>query len=281
MIEEKSNNKIENIYSLVVNEEDARICTDFPEDACKNTLESHPDVRWTLLFFHKPIWLAAEYEGDGKAAYDSSRWSDIESLLSDRKYTVFAGHVHRYTHRVRQQRDYITLATMGGGSALRGPVFGQFDHVMWVTMTDDGPILANLMLDGIWDIDFSAEDIEKNLYLLIHGKAVKTITEFNDEKPLLNQPVKLRLTNLRDLPMEVSLILDNSEHISFSPKVITKTIEPNSVGTVIVNLNVINRKNEPWPPIWDELRNLQVRWKVTYEFKKYGKIVVNGAKDIL
>ena len=37
MIKEKLNNKIEDLYSLVVNEEDARICTDIPEDACKYT----------------------------------------------------------------------------------------------------------------------------------------------------------------------------------------------------------------------------------------------------
>jgi hypothetical protein len=246
----------------------------------KNTLKAHPNVRWTLVFFHKPIWMAAEYEGHGKAAFDTSRWGDIESLLKDRKYTVFAGHIHRYTYRTRQQQEYITLATMGGGSSLRGPDFGQFDHVMWVTMTDDGPIMANLMLDGIWDQDFSAEDIEKNLFLLIHGKAVKTKTRFDRDKPLKNQRVELHLNNIRDLPMEATLTLDQGEYITFSPEKITKTVQPNSVGTVKVKMKIKNPEGKSQDEIWKEFRDLQASWEVTYHFERVGKIVVRGAKDI-
>ena len=32
---------------------------------------------------------------------------------------------------------------------LRGNYFGEFDHITWVTMTDAGPSMANLRLDGI------------------------------------------------------------------------------------------------------------------------------------
>ena len=45
-----------------------------------------------------------------------------------------------------------------GGSGLRGPNFGEFDHVVWITMTDAGPIMANLMLDGIWDENVNTEE---------------------------------------------------------------------------------------------------------------------------
>src|SRR5207302_155571 len=38
----------------------------------------------------------------------------------------------------------------GGGSRLRGVKYGEFDHVVWVTMKNNGPTLANLMLDGIY-----------------------------------------------------------------------------------------------------------------------------------
>jgi hypothetical protein len=286
-----------NVLFLCLNSEEALTAhesTVFSEQQInfiKQTLETHPDVRWTLLFFHKPVWMVEEYVENGKQALKKSGWNEIESLLKNRKYTVFAGHIHRYTHSIRQQRDYITLATMGGGSRLGGPVFGQFDHVMWVTMTDDGPIMANLMLDGIWDKEFNAEDIEKNLYLLIHGKAVTTETRFNDDKPLVSQLVEMRLTNLRDLPMEVSLKLDKGEHISFSPEKITQTIQPNSVGSLKVQLKIKNpdvwtdqssgnKEEESWERMWNELRELQVRWEVTYNFEKYGKILVKGSKDV-
>lgn len=34
---------------------------------------------------------------------------------------------------------------------MRGIPFGEFDHIVWVTMTDKDPIIANLLLDGIFD----------------------------------------------------------------------------------------------------------------------------------
>ena len=35
--------------------------------------------------------------------------------------------------------------------AVNVPRLGAIDHVVWVTMTDDGPKIANLMLNGILD----------------------------------------------------------------------------------------------------------------------------------
>jgi len=255
----------------------------------KQTLETHPNVRWTCLFFHKPVWMVEEFGENGQQLLEKSGWNDIESLLKNRKHTVFAGHIHQYTYIIRHQSDYITLATMGGGSRLGGPIFGQFDHVMWVTMTDDGPIMANLMLDGIWDKDFKAEDIEKNLYLLLHGKAVSVETRFNSDKPMVNQSLELKLTNLRDIPMEVSLVFDKGEHIYFSPNKIVKTVQPNSVGKVKVQLRIegpigdqvgMDQKVETGMRLWQELGELQARWEVNYQFEKYGKIVIKGTKDI-
>lgn len=46
---------------------------------------------------------------------------------------------------------YYSLATTGGGSKLRGTAYGEFDHVAWVTMKKTGPVVANLLLDGILD----------------------------------------------------------------------------------------------------------------------------------
>ncbi|GAB4414081.1 MAG: hypothetical protein OHK0039_21590 [Bacteroidia bacterium] len=109
-------------------------------DYVKQTLAANTDVRWTLLFMHHPIW-----------GYNSGKsgFAEIEAALADREYTVFAGHTHNYLHGVRQDRNYYVLATTGGGSALRGPKFGEFDHVTWITMLDDGPRIVNLKLDGI------------------------------------------------------------------------------------------------------------------------------------
>lgn len=75
--------------------------------------------------------------------------------MEDRDYTVFAGHVHRYAKAVRNGKRYYILATTGGtGEGDAGKPAGiaqcEFDHIVWVTMTDDGPVMANLLLEGIF-----------------------------------------------------------------------------------------------------------------------------------
>ena len=109
----------------------------------ERALAEHPAPRWTIVLVHQPLW---DYPGGPRGD-----WPKVEAMLGERDYTVFAGHFHRYVKNVRQDRKFITLATTGGGSSLRGSVYGEFDHVAWVTMTSDGPRIANLMLDGIHD----------------------------------------------------------------------------------------------------------------------------------
>ena len=108
-------------------------------------LKRHPDVRWTFVFMHKPPWMFAD------ADHAKTGWNAIERALAGRKYTVFAGHVHSYARFERNGRDYIMLATTGGASKLRGKADGEFDQIVWVTMKDSEPLIANLLLDGIED----------------------------------------------------------------------------------------------------------------------------------
>ena len=61
--------------------------------------------------------------------------------------------MHTYNKEIRNGKKYYTLATTGGKSGLSGPAYGEFDHIMWVTMTDDGPRVTNLTLEGIFDDD--------------------------------------------------------------------------------------------------------------------------------
>lgn len=111
----------------------------------ERTLADYADARWTIMLVHQPLWDFREGpRGD---------WPVVERMLEGRDYTVFAGHFHRYVKLIRNDRRYITLATTGGGSSLRGPFYGEFDHVAWVTMTAAGPRIANLALDGIHDED--------------------------------------------------------------------------------------------------------------------------------
>lgn len=126
----------------------------------KTVLKDHPDVRWTFMFMHKPFWVFEEESlgTDGKLyPARATGFKEIEQALQGRDYTVFAGHFHQYTKYERNGKKYFNLATTGGGSGLRGPKFGEFDHAAWVTMTKDGPVIANLMIDGIYDENVTTE----------------------------------------------------------------------------------------------------------------------------
>ena len=69
-------------------------------------------------------------------------------MLGDRPYTVFAAHTHKYFYNERYGRDYITTAMTG---AMNMPRHGAIDHIVWITMTDDGPKISNLLLNGMLD----------------------------------------------------------------------------------------------------------------------------------
>ena len=87
----------------------------------KEVLAKNPNVRWTFIFLHAPLW---KYDGNGsleKGNENPQRFVELEKSLNGRNYTVFAGHWHQYTSYNRQGMKYYVLATTGGDSELRGP----------------------------------------------------------------------------------------------------------------------------------------------------------------
>ena len=150
----------------------------------KKTLDANKDVRWTFVFLHKPIWVAKDLTKNG--------WGEVEAALAGRKYTVFCGHVHRHQKFVRNGNNYYQLATTGGGSKLRGPEYGEFDHVAWVTMKADAPLVANVMLDGILPENLKLPDVEepgsKRKMVPTHPAKAKVVL---DGRPLAGATVAL------------------------------------------------------------------------------------------
>jgi predicted phosphodiesterase len=120
----------------------------------KQALAENKNVYWTMVFLHKPIWTYTDND------QQKTGWLEIEQALQGRKYTVLAGHKHTYELTVRHGMKYIMLGTTGGGSSLRGTPLGEFDHIMWVTMKNSGPVLCNLALEGIFpeDVRVSAKN---------------------------------------------------------------------------------------------------------------------------
>ncbi len=198
-------------------------------DYIKKTLEDNPDVRWTLVFMHQPLWMQE----------DTKRWADVEKLLNDRKHSVFVGHIHRYIKFDRNNGKYFTLATTGGGSQLRGKDLGEFDHVVWVTMTEQGPVMANLMLEGIWDENVTTEE------------QINFARPLADAMPIQMEPILLKDQKFEQASSQVKIIndsdvlmhvkLQSEAHLQLLPDVVKKEIEiqPNSVEMFDLNLKAL------------------------------------------
>lgn len=117
----------------------------------KNVLEKYPDVKWTFLLMHKPLWMHEDNKGLER----------LEALLANRPYTVFNGHVHSYSHRKRLERDYIMLGTTGGSQNPRDSM--AFDEVTLVRM-DKEPIITTLKMAGILDETGKVDLVYDSLY---------------------------------------------------------------------------------------------------------------------
>lgn len=105
----------------------------------RKVIADNPQVRWTFLFMHKPVWRNE----------NATEFQSIEAALADRPYTVINGHFHSYSLTERNGRDYIHLATTSGSQNPADKM--AFDHVTLITMESGVPSIVNLRMDGILD----------------------------------------------------------------------------------------------------------------------------------
>jgi hypothetical protein len=104
----------------------------------EQTIRANRDVRWTILLMHMPFW-----QGEGSPGFER-----IKAAFEGRSYTAYCGHVHNYKRALIDGNEHIRLGPTGGLWVLPGDE-GNFDHVGWVTMTEDGPQMANIVLEGV------------------------------------------------------------------------------------------------------------------------------------
>ncbi len=235
-------------------------------DYVERALAENPRVRWTLVFMHKPLW---DYE-------EETGWREIEALLKDRQHTVIAGHRHDYTKFERNHQSYIVLATTGGGSQMRGRAFGEFDQVGWITMTDAGPILANLYLDGIWDENVRTEPMAQNIRGALQGKAVRMERMFTNavfrssSDSFSGTTTQVHLTNAADLPMKFSARFYSTEQVHVKPAQVERILAPHATETIEVRFEL------PAPIKVSELSLLSADWRIIYEFPNVPPVEIAG-----
>jgi predicted phosphodiesterase len=230
----------------------------------ERTLEENSDVRWTLVFMHQPLWAQQA---------DPQRWPDVEALLEGRRHTVFTGHLHSYTRYVRNNGKYYVLATTGGGSRLRGAQVGEFDHVVWVTMTDEGPVLANLLLQGIWSDDVVTQEMRVFFGPLVNRRVVEVSPLMTDGNRFTQGSTRIRITNDSDVPMEVSLRIVPNEWLM--PDIFERiiTLPPNAVEDVRLNLRGA-------APSLDKAKPLALSGTITYRHETLPDVTLDYAQNI-
>ena len=213
----------------------------------ERTLVEVPEPRWTIVIVHQPLW---DYDGAGRGD-----WPKVEAMLAGREHTVFAGHFHRYVKVVRQDSNYITLATTGGGSSLRGSRYGEFDHVAQVSMTANGPRIANLMLDGIHDEDIVTEDVRDTMRWL--QDAVQSVPMVADDKTFLAGSASFRVANGGDTDLAVALHVDPGPDLRYARASENTTIPAAGERLFTFDLTAA----EPLP--YHEIRPGRVFWSLS------------------
>lgn len=197
----------------------------------EQTMAEHADVRWTFVLLHHPLWVYPHESNFGR----------IEAALQGRKHTVLAGHHHRYVHFDRNDSDYIILASTGGGSKLRGHAFGEFDQFAWFTMTDDGPVMANLDLQGILPKDVADVDSLKIVRSIEQSADIQTnlILDITDDGVVQGGSVYVEITNRADQMLTVRGQFQHNHAVHPSPGLIDVRLAGFESQVIEVVLNVI------------------------------------------
>lgn len=214
----------------------------------KGVLDKHPDVRWTFVFQHKPFWY-----------YEKDWWAMAEPLFEGRKHTFFAGHVHNYSQEIRGNIQYVTLGTSGGGTRLRGKDYGEFDHVMWVTVTDEGPKMAALALDGILPADFRTAELAEQLKSFRDEEAVRSTPVTLEAGALDSAAWEVSVTNPWDKPLRFKGFVEGNDALSVSPSSIGFTVPPDSTITKTIRVTA-----EPALPM-AAFQPLALHWTGVYD----------------
>lgn len=105
-------------------------------DYFTKVLKDHPDVKWTFVLMHKPLWMREDEKGLGP----------LEDVLANREYTVINGHFHSFSNTLRKGHSYSILGTTGGSQNPKDSM--AFDHVTLVRMAKK-PVITHLKMDGI------------------------------------------------------------------------------------------------------------------------------------
>ncbi|MDX9971408.1 MAG: sugar-binding protein [FCB group bacterium] len=247
----------ENVLFLCLNTEEAGegLISDAQADYARKALEEHSGVRWTVLFMHRPLWVSKANNG----------WEKVEAALGDRPYTVFAGHWHHYLMSERNGHEYVVLSGTGGSTNGKSTITGELDHVLWVTMTESGPRIANLQLDGIKDKALVTPEKLALARPILEEKVVHSDVAPLPAKKVTEANVTLTLKNPSDLPMNALGTVYANGQLQAEPARIERTVPPHGE----IKVPVILHAAHALPP--RELQPVRTQWTLAYDLPQSGR----------
>ena len=180
---------------------------------------------YTFVIIHQPLWDNSRLQPD---------WKKIEEWLGTRPYTVLAGHFHAYTKHVRHDRRYITLATTGGGSGLRGLDHGEFDHFMLISMREGRPVFANLLLEGVHGDDVRSAETRRRVGQL--ERALQMVPEEPVAPDFRQGMVAFEVTNPEAETLSVQALFEPAGNLDVPVRGLEAKIEPGETRRFSVEL---------------------------------------------
>lgn len=254
------------VLFIVLNSEQRHVEGGFEaqQEFLARTLAEHDGVRWTFVFFHQPVWRHRE---------GPQWWRDAAKLLERRDHTVFAGHWHQYAKKVRGRSNYYTLATTGGGSDLSGPESGSFDHVVWVSVTPQGPVVANVLLDGVLPDDVLTE-VRQELTDKIRHRAFRAHGVLFDKKPFRTGRTSLTLRNPCEVPLSMSLEMTATDGLSVAPGRLEQVLAPGATKRVELAVEAAGR------PDGDVAGMIDVEWRARIEEGDNAGVAVSSRRRL-
>ncbi|MBI2425562.1 MAG: metallophosphoesterase [Candidatus Hydrogenedentes bacterium] len=230
----------------------------------KEVLEEHKDVRWTLVFQHKPLWFDNEAE-----------WAREQPLFEGRKCTVFAGHIHEYVYEKKGNVEFVTMATTGGGSGMRGTALGEFDHLMWVTITDEGPKMAALELDGILPANFRDTALAQELMDFQRGTPIAAAPIIVEGGTFTAGATTLNVKNPSKTPLRFKALVEALDGILVTPSVIESIVEGGE--TLSVDLKLAADKGIEL----SKVQPVYLHWSGAYDQDNAPALKLNGQCRIM
>ena len=170
----------------------------------RETLEKSRSADHVFLFLHHPRWLGNNYGND---------WDRIHAELKKNGNVriVFGGHIHRMRYDPKDDIEYVTLATVGGGQSGVSARAGYLHHYVMVTVRKQQIALASIPVGEVSDVrEVTGALSDEVLALASTAPRFENRPRF-DAAGKSSTPTEVRFTNPTSRPVEYTVRVESPD----------------------------------------------------------------------